>query len=105
LQATANGFEIGPCAKELEVPNDAELAFVSPACVHSNIVSFCGGVKGVKGWRSFSKEDSKTVRTGSRCSEEMSDAAPDLIAAATSGQLTWRSAVHAEKRQEQLSIG
>jgi hypothetical protein len=88
LQAMANGFEIGPCAKELEVLNDAELAFVSPLRVHGNVFSFHGGVKGVKGWHSFLKADLKTVRTGSHRLEDMGDAVPNLIAAAMSGQFT-----------------
>jgi hypothetical protein len=62
LRAIANGFEIRPCAKELEVLNDVELAFISPARVHGNMFSFHGGVKGVKGWHSFLKVDLKTVR-------------------------------------------
>jgi hypothetical protein len=88
LRATANGFEIGSCAKELEVLTDAELAFVSPACVHGNIFSFHGGVKGAKGWHSFLKVDLKSVRTGLHRLEDVGDAAPCLIAAVMSGQFT-----------------
>jgi hypothetical protein len=88
LRAIANGFEIGPCAKELEVLNDVELAFISPVRVHGNIFSFYGGVKGVKGWHSFLKVDLKTVRTGLRRLEDMGDAVPNLIAVVMSGQFT-----------------
>ncbi len=88
LRAIANGFEIGPCAKELEVLNDVELAFISPVRVHGNIFSFHGGVKGVKGWHSFLKVDLKRVRTGLHRLEDMGDAVPNLIAVVMSGQFT-----------------
>jgi hypothetical protein len=68
LLYTANGFEIRPL-KELEVLKWCETAFISPAVSTGNIFSL--GVKGVAGWYLFLKVDSKAVRTGSHCLEEM----------------------------------
>jgi hypothetical protein len=108
LRAIANGFEIGPCAKELEVLNDVELAFISPVRVHGNIFSFHGGVKGVKGWHSFLKVDLKSVRTGLHRLEDMGDAVPNLIAVVMSGQFTKEARARTMKkhslRREQARV-
>ena len=88
LRTIANGFEIGPCPRELTDLNEIELAFISPIRVHGNIFTFFGGVRGVKGWHSFIKVDLKKVAHGLHQINEMGEAVPNLIAIVMSGRFT-----------------
>lgn len=88
LRTIANGFEIGPCPKELTELNEIELAFISPIRVHGNIFTYFGGVRGVKGWHSFIKVDLKNIAHGLHQINEMGEAVPNLIAVVMSGRFT-----------------
>jgi hypothetical protein len=86
LRTIANGFEIGPCPRELTELNEIELAFISPIRVHGNVFTFFRGVKGVQGWHSFIKVDLKNIAHGSHQINEMGEAVPNLIAVVVSGR-------------------
>ena len=51
LRTIANGFEIGPCPKELLELNQIELSFISPMRAHGDVFTFFGGARGVNSWK------------------------------------------------------
>ena len=53
--AIANSFEIGCAPDILNELSDIELAFISEVTVHSHLICYEGGHKGIRGWHSLVK--------------------------------------------------
>ena len=85
--ANANYMEIGKVPKEIDVLNEAELAFVTDVRCHAYMFAFCGGHKGIFGWHSLIKTNLRTKRCALEAMDRI-DKIPSKLFIISTGEMT-----------------